>query len=87
MPYLTGPNSAPRMPNSNSAANSTGSEWNAKPTTASAAANISTNLMRCATQRLVEAVGKFAAEAGQEEVRPDESGGGELRERRRIGFG
>ena len=26
MPYFTGPNSAPRMPNSNSAANSTGSE-------------------------------------------------------------
>ena len=36
---------------------------------------------------LIEAVGKFAAETGQEEVRPDEGGAGELNERRRIGIG
>jgi len=36
---------------------------------------------------LVEAVGKFAAEGGQDKVRADESGAGELRERRSIGFG
>ncbi len=52
MPYLIGPNSDASVPNRNTARNSNVSEWKAKPATATMAAPISTNLMRCATQAL-----------------------------------
>src|SRR5271166_1472585 len=52
MPYLIGPNSAPIRPNRNKATNSNGSEFSWKPTTAIAAAPISTSFSRRATAAL-----------------------------------
>ena len=50
--YFTGPNSAAMVPNSASAANSSGTECRKKPAAAKQAAKISTNLSRLATTDL-----------------------------------
>src|SRR5215831_7528506 len=52
MPYLIGPNSAAITPYRKTARNSTAIEWNAKPTTATTATDISNSFKRRATMAL-----------------------------------
>ena len=81
MPYLIGPNSAAIDAEQNSATNSTGTECSQKPTTASAGGADLGELQAPRDDRLVEAVGQLAAEAGEEEERADEHRAGERDQR------
>ncbi len=59
----------------------------ANPATASTATPNSTSFTRRAHQCFIVTVGELAAETGQEEVRSNEDGAGDLNERRRRGAG
>ncbi len=72
MPYLIGPNSEPITPKPNSATNRIGSECSAKPMTAMTGDDDLGEFQPLRHDRLVVAVGQFAAERGQEEIRRDE---------------
>ena len=69
MPYLIGPNSAAMTPKANSAANRTGSECSQKPDDGEAGGADLGELQPPRQDGLVVAVGKLAADAGEEEER------------------
>ncbi len=85
MPYLIGPNKAAITPKPASAQNSTATDCCAKPITARPGDKNFKKFQPLRHPRLVVAVGQFAAERRQEEIRRDKNGARQRDQRLRAG--